>query len=200
MSIYRKNTYHRKIYEDRYGPIPKDSDGRSYEIHHIDGNHNNDDISNLLCVSIKEHYNIHYSQGDYKACLLMSDRMKISPEEKSRLAKISNTGKDNPMYGTFWITNDVENKKVRDITEIPNGWRRGRYFNKQAREKFVSRSKEGQNNTRYDPTPYCFYNIVTGEKITMPTWDFCTEYNLRKKPIRALVKGLRKEYNNWKLF
>ena len=200
MSIYRKNTYHRKIYEDHYGPIPKDSDGRSYEIHHIDGNHNNDDITNLLCVSIQEHYNIHYSQGNYKACLIMSDRMKISSEEKSKLAKISNTGKNNPMYGTFWITNDIENKKVRDITEIPNGWRKGRYFDKQARSKFVSRSKVGQNNTRYDPTPYCFYNTITGEKITMPTWDFCTEYNLRKKPIRALAKGLRKEYNNWKLF
>ena len=37
-------------------------------------------------VTIDEHYAIHYSQGDYGACLIMSKRMGISPEEKSRLA------------------------------------------------------------------------------------------------------------------
>jgi hypothetical protein len=35
MSIYRK------IYEQNFGPIPKDGDGRSYDVHHIDGNRNN---------------------------------------------------------------------------------------------------------------------------------------------------------------
>lgn len=78
---------YRKIYEQHYGPIPKDRNGRSYEIHHIDGDHNNNDITNLKCVTIEEHYAIHYSQGDWAACLIMSDRMKISPEEKSVLSK-----------------------------------------------------------------------------------------------------------------
>lgn len=88
MSIYSNNNY-RKIYEQHYGPIPKDDNGRSYEIHHIDGNHYNNDISNLKCVSIQEHYNIHYSQGDYKACLLISRAMTISLEEKSKLASLA---------------------------------------------------------------------------------------------------------------
>lgn len=35
------NRTYRRIYEQHYGPIPKDEQGRSYEIHHIDGNHNN---------------------------------------------------------------------------------------------------------------------------------------------------------------
>jgi hypothetical protein len=85
MSIYTPNN-HRKIYEQHHGPIPKDHDGRSYEIHHIDGNHHNNNITNLKLVTIQEHYNKHYSQGDWGACLIMFDRMKISPEEKSRLA------------------------------------------------------------------------------------------------------------------
>lgn len=55
---------YRKIWESYYGPIPTDSNGRSYEIHHIDGNRNNNDISNLKCLSIKEHYNVHYQQQD----------------------------------------------------------------------------------------------------------------------------------------
>ena len=56
------NTYlydHRKIYERYNGSIP---DG--YEIHHIDGNHKNNDPKNLKAVTMQEHYNIHYQQGD----------------------------------------------------------------------------------------------------------------------------------------
>ena len=128
MSIY-SSTDHRKIYETLVGPIPKDEDGRSYEIHHIDGNHNNNEITNLLCVSIKEHYEIHKSQGDFKACLIMSQRMKISPEEKSQLAKLSNTGENNPMFGTIWINDGNVNKKIRG--EIPAGWVRGRLISQE---------------------------------------------------------------------
>lgn len=80
MNIYRR------IYENNHGPIPKDENGRSYEIHHIDGNHSNNHIDNLICVSIQEHYDIHYKQGDWAACSLITSRMNISPEEQSRLA------------------------------------------------------------------------------------------------------------------
>jgi len=57
---------YRKIWENIYGPIPK-----GYEIHHIDGNRMNNDIENLRCVSIEEHYEIHYKQGDYLALSLI---------------------------------------------------------------------------------------------------------------------------------
>ena len=90
MTIYKKESKpHRKIYEQAYGPIPIDEFGRTYEVHHIDGNHSNNDLKNLTAVSIQEHYNIHYSQGDWAACLLMSDRMNLSTEEKSRTASIN---------------------------------------------------------------------------------------------------------------
>ena len=78
---------YRKIYEEHYGPIGKDQFGRALEIHHIDGNHSNNDISNLKLVTIEEHYKIHYDQGDWNACLRMSYRMGVSPEEKSELAR-----------------------------------------------------------------------------------------------------------------
>jgi hypothetical protein len=78
-------TIYRKIYEDHYGPIPEDENGRTYEIHHKDGNHNNNDPKNLKAVSIQEHYNIHYQQEDWLSCLIMSERMGISVEEKSIL-------------------------------------------------------------------------------------------------------------------
>ena len=88
MSIYSRKNY-RKIYEQYYGLIPIDNKGRKYDIHHIDGDRSNNNPTNLIAVSIEEHYDIHYKQGDYSACLIMADRAKISPEEKSMLAKES---------------------------------------------------------------------------------------------------------------
>ena len=74
MSIYRR------LYEQAHGPIPKDEQGRSYEIHHIDGNRKNNELSNLRCVSIQEHYDIHFTQGDWAACHRIATKMKLSPE------------------------------------------------------------------------------------------------------------------------
>ena len=88
-NIY-KSTNYRKIYEQYYGPIPKDETGRTYEIHHIDGNRLNNDIANLQCVTIQEHYNIHYNNGDYAACILIANSMKLSAKEKSKLMTLEN--------------------------------------------------------------------------------------------------------------
>lgn len=79
---------HRKIYKEHFGPIPMDEDGRTYEIHHIDGNHSNNDPSNLIAVSLREHYTIHFSQGDYGACYLIASKMRFPPDELSDLLSI----------------------------------------------------------------------------------------------------------------
>lgn len=58
-----KNINYRKLWEtDNNTTIPK-----GYHIHHIDGNHYNNDINNLMCVSAEEHHNIHLRQGDIVA-------------------------------------------------------------------------------------------------------------------------------------
>lgn len=88
MCIYCGTKYYRKIYENHNGPIPKDETGRTYEIHHIDGNHSNNDLLNLKAVTLQEHYDIHYSQRDWSACLIMSERMMVSSEQKSELARL----------------------------------------------------------------------------------------------------------------
>ena len=87
MRIYT-STNHRKIYEQHYGPIPQDNRGRSYEIHHIDGNHKNNSIDNLKLVTIEEHFAIHLAQEDYGACWIMSFRMNLSPEEISMFGRL----------------------------------------------------------------------------------------------------------------
>lgn len=70
-------TTYRDIWKTHNGTIPKDSDGVSYEIHHIDGNHQNNEISNLKCVSIEEHFTIHLEQGDLSAALRILTKINV---------------------------------------------------------------------------------------------------------------------------
>ena len=83
----RKSSEYRKIHESINGKIPIDAFGRSFDIHHIDGDYNNNSPENLKAVSIQEHYDIHYSQGDYSACHMIALRMNKTPEELSSLQK-----------------------------------------------------------------------------------------------------------------
>lgn len=93
MCIYCGTKNYRKIYKNHYGQIPKDEKGRSYEIHHIDANHSNNDPNNLKCVSLQEHYDIHKSNGQYNACFKMALRLKLSTDEISEIAKKMNEQK-----------------------------------------------------------------------------------------------------------
>jgi len=79
---------YRKIYELYYGYIPKDDTGRSFDIHHVDGDRTNNSILNLVALSIQDHYDVHYIQGDYGACLRIAAKMKKTQEELSLLSKI----------------------------------------------------------------------------------------------------------------
>lgn len=65
---------YRKIWEKINGKIPIDEKGRSYEIHHIDGNRKNNKIENLICVTIEEHYEIHLKNGEIHSANLIANR------------------------------------------------------------------------------------------------------------------------------
>ena len=133
----RKRVYPRLVYKKYFGEIPKDTNGRSYEVHHIDGNHKNNDINNLKLVTINEHYAIHYSQGDYGACLIMSERMGISPEEKSRLASKHSQARlargDHPFLRKGFQSNTAR-KMVESGTHPFLGGELQRKSNKERRE------------------------------------------------------------------
>ena len=102
---------YRKLYEDKHGPIPS-----GFHIHHIDGNHSNNHIDNLQCVSAQEHYDIHYSQGDYGACwaMLVTGHLTVSPEERSFIS--SQTQKDLSSKGKH----PFQSEEVKDKTRIRN--------------------------------------------------------------------------------
>ncbi len=81
---------YRKVWEKANGPIPIDELGRRYEIHHLDGNRNNNTLSNLVCISIQEHYQLHLGKGDYAAAYRIAQRMGMSSQVKSELASAAN--------------------------------------------------------------------------------------------------------------
>ena len=78
---------YRKIWEEANGPIPVDDSGRSFEIHHIDGDRENNAIDNLQCVSVFDHFFIHHEKGDVAACLLMIYRLEMEDDPLFKILK-----------------------------------------------------------------------------------------------------------------
>lgn len=79
--------YYRELWTKHYGSIPVDEYGRSYEIHHIDGNRKNNTLDNLKCLSIQVHYELHKKQGDYKAAWAIAQRLTLNADELLDLRK-----------------------------------------------------------------------------------------------------------------
>ena len=137
MCIYCGTNSYRKIYQHHHGAIPK-----GYDIHHIDGNHSNHNPKNLQAVSITEHYDIHYQNGDWKACLIMSARMKITPDERSLLSSKSNADR---------VANNTHHFQTGDIQRKTNRKRleNGTHLfldSELQRAKSVKRVKDGTHN------------------------------------------------------
>lgn len=118
MSTYKarnNSAKYRKIYEQHHGKLRLDEFGRTYEVHHLDGNHENNDIGNLIAVTIQEHYDIHASQGDWGACYFMAIRMKKSPEEIAEIARQDNIRRvDEGSH--HWLGPDNNLNKVKNGT------------------------------------------------------------------------------------
>lgn len=79
---------YRKLWEHYHGPIPKDEYGRTYDIHHIDGNRKNNSLDNLVCISIEDHYKIHLkqfedtkSEKEFASLVFLSKRMNRSTND-----------------------------------------------------------------------------------------------------------------------
>lgn len=156
---------YRKIYEQHYGPIPK-----GYEIHHLDGNRQNNSIVNLVCVSIVEHYNIHYNQGDWGACRKILKRMNLTEEEKSKLS--SEYSKN------YWSTLSEEQYKTvcKNISKGLSGKpktgkaAKGHIKNEEWRKKI----SESNKKANVDRSGYIWWNngsINTRNKISPgPEW------------------------------
>lgn len=118
MSTYRGRTRvnYRKIYEDHFGPIPVDELGRSYHIHHLDGNDHNNDPSNLIALSPQEHYDVHFVNGDYHACWKMKLILALSHEQISDLAILNAEKRVQNGTHNFLGDQNPNSRRVKDGT------------------------------------------------------------------------------------
>lgn len=142
MCIYCGTTKYRKIYESHVGEIPLDDEGRRYHIHHIDGNRLNNSVENLVALSIRDHYDIHYSQGDWMACHRLAKLLNKSFDDLSELSsktqrKLVEEGKH------IFLGGDIARITQRKLVAAGiHPWQNG---DKQ-RENNLKRVKEGKHN------------------------------------------------------
>lgn len=180
MCIYCGTPYYRKIYTHHHGEIPKDSTGRRYDIHHIDGDHSNNEPTNLIAVSLQEHYDIHYSQGDFIACSLMTRKLNLPKEINSKLISLANKKR---------VAENRHNLQKRsDGTSISSD-----------RVKLGTHPLLGKgiNHPKVDKKIYCFENKNTKEKVYMTQYEFIRKYSLCHSGVCRLVKGMQKSHRKW---
>jgi hypothetical protein len=114
----KKRINYRRIWVAYNGKIPKDIDGRSFDIHHLDGNSDNNSIGNLIAISAYEHYCIHRDKGEFGAAAMIARRMKTKPSDlsetvKLQMKKLIESGQHNFSVKGFIIVRDKDGNNMR---------------------------------------------------------------------------------------
>lgn len=188
----RTKVDYRKIYEHHFGTIPYDDQGRRYEIHHKDGDDENNDPSNLVALTIQEHYDLHLSQCDYFECyMIMNQRMTKTPEELSKLATLNNLKR--VKEGTHPLTSGHIQRAtcIRMWAELGDKHPSVVTQRRRVQEGTHHLQITGEGHPAYDHTLYCFENTKTGERVTMTQNDFLKKYNLHSGAVSDLVNDNR---------
>jgi hypothetical protein len=188
---------HQRIYKKHYGKIPKDEFGRSYEIHHIDGDHSNNKPENLKAITIQEHYDIHYAQCDLMACHRISIRMNKDSKEISDLSKkYQNERVKNGLHN--FVSNNPVYKQIENGTHAFLGGE----WTKKNNERMLSEgihpfSRLGKNHHSYDHTIYCFKNRITGDIVNMTKNELIDKFNLTQSAVSSICSAVRKSHKGW---
>jgi hypothetical protein len=169
-----KKVNYRSIWEKNYGPIPKDENGVSYQIHHIDGNRNNNELNNLMCVSLDEHIEIHKKQKDWASVAFLEQmRGKIvtgwkhSTETKE---KIRQNNLENPRR--YWLgkkrPDTAERNKLGPSEETKEKQREAKLKN--PTKYWLGKSRKGMKQNH--PTHECPHCGKIGKGSAMFKWHF----------------------------
>jgi hypothetical protein len=193
------SNYYRKIWESANGQIPKDKNGRSYEIHHIDGNRSNNKLSNLMCVSIEDHIKIHMNQGELGAVQLITKRLNLSYEKyMEAICKRVNQYDLNGNYIKTWQSaSSIEQElgiKSNNITMVCK-----KYENRKSAGGFMWRYSDDEDlikvkpiyiNKSYIGKPVDQFDLQNNY---IKTWPSCTiaskELNIAGTRITAVCRG-----------
>jgi len=180
MCIYCGPTKYRLIYKNHYGKIPIDLTGRKYDIHHIDGNHNNNDPKNLKALTLQEHYDIHYAQGDYGACFLISRKLDLPNDEYSKLCTLSNQ------------------KRVKDGNHNLLKRKDGSSVASDSVKKGIHPLMgKGLAHPKVDKKIYCFEHKTSKERVYMTQYEFVRKYNILQAHVSRMIHFKQKSTKKW---
>lgn len=194
MFIRRFIMTYRKIWESVHGPIPKDESGRSYEIHHIDGNHNNNSLDNLKLVTIEEHYAIHFRQKDYGACWAIASRMNIPIEVSKKLQSMlsKQLAKKRIEEGTHNFSSELS--KATQARRIKEGT-----HNFQGKQGSLNAIKRNKNLVELEKHPWAgelgkIHNKkVAADRLSKGTHNFQGDSNPNKNMPKVMCPHCGKE-------
>jgi hypothetical protein len=135
----------------------------------------------------------HYKQIGYNSThhSMYGKKHKQSSIELNRAA---NTGENNPNYGTRWINNGIQNKKIKHDDIITDGWVIGRIIN----HNFGKRDKNNSKNPNYDFVIRTFEHS-TGIIERCTQRELINKYSLRESSVCSLIKGNLKSTSGWKI-
>ena len=121
-------------------------------VHHNDKNRANNDINNLSCLSVQDHFNIHFDMGDLPSCLLIARN--IDSVDKTKIArdyqyKLLNKGIHNFQINNKHKPEWFEKIKIRMKSDKNPAKTRNKdfYQSDEFREK-QAKGAEGNTNVR----------------------------------------------------
>jgi len=112
----------------------------------------------------------HWGQADY---------------HKEKVSKAL-SGKNNPMYGLFFITNGTENSVCDDINSIPVGWYKGKIEKKSL---LKAQSKLGSKNPMYGKLPHNAKSIEIAGIIYKSMTEARLKTGMSRRTLENLIKG-----------
>ena len=138
--------------------------------------------------------------------------------ELSRLGK-QRIGEKNGSFGTMWITNGIENKKIKKIDIIPEGWytgkvqletrgipnvKKGTFLSQETRKKISDGmkgySKSDDHCRKLSLSQRCRYRIINPEGQIFEIEGlnlFCKNNKLHTGGMSQVASGKRKQYKGW---
>lgn len=74
-------------------------------------------FSQKVSEGLKKYYSVHESSWKGRT---------HTEETKTKMRKSKNVGVNNPQFGSMWITNGTDNKRIKKTDLVPEGWYKGR--------------------------------------------------------------------------